>query len=110
MKIMANSRNPEELKHYWNEFRRKTGRKYKELFIQSVDQDNEWAKRIGYTNKGEYNIAMYEDKNLVENLEKEIKKFQPFYQQIHAYVRKKLIHYYPNVTILPDGPIPAHLL
>ncbi|GBM84836.1 Angiotensin-converting enzyme [Araneus ventricosus] len=64
----------------------------------------------GYTNKGEYNIAMYEDKNLVENLEKEMKKLQPFYQQIHVYVRKKLMHYYPNVTILPDGPIPAHLL
>lgn len=34
----------------------------------------------------------------------------PFYQQLHAYIRGKLIETYPFSGIKPDGPIPAHLL
>lgn len=38
------------------------------------------------------------------------KKVEPVYKQLHAYVRRKLIENYPDKDILPDGPIPAHLL
>lgn len=45
-----------------------------------------------------------------QNLELLWQQMRPVYEQLHAYVRKKLIIAYPNVRIRRDGPIPAHLL
>ncbi|GBN12379.1 Angiotensin-converting enzyme [Araneus ventricosus] len=108
--LFETSRHPEELKYYWLEFRKKTGEKYKDLFLKSIKEDNEWAKGFGYKNKAEYNVAMYEDKDFLRNMAKEMKKILPLYKQIHAYVRKKLRVFYKNENIRKDGPIPAHLL
>jgi len=35
---------------------------------------------------------------------------KPLYQQLHAYVRRRLIEVYPNNALDSRGPIPAHLL
>ncbi|GIY42756.1 angiotensin-converting enzyme [Caerostris darwini] len=107
--VMGESRDPEELKYYWVEYRKATGRKYRHIFSKAIEEENKWAKNKGYENKGKYNLASYEDENFLHNAAKEIEKILPFYKQLHAYVRTKLIQFYPNVTIKPDGPIPAHL-
>jgi len=35
---------------------------------------------------------------------------KPFYQQLHAYVRRRLTEVYQNHGMDPRGSIPAHLL
>ena len=37
-------------------------------------------------------------------------RVKPFYQQLHAYVRRRLTEVYQNHGMDPRGPIPAHLL
>ncbi|GBN93617.1 Angiotensin-converting enzyme-related protein [Araneus ventricosus] len=110
VKAFAASRSPKELKHYWLEFRKETGEKYKDLFLEAIKKDNKDASKFGYKNKATFNIALYEDKDFVKNMAEEIRKILPFYTQIHAYVRKKLRKHHKRENIKSDGPIPAHLL
>ncbi|GBN12374.1 Angiotensin-converting enzyme [Araneus ventricosus] len=110
VKAFAATRSPKELKHYWLEFRKKTGEKYKDLFLEAIKKDNKDASKFGYKNKATFNIALYEDKDFVKNMAEEIRKILPFYTQIHAYVRKKLRKHHKSENIKSDGPIPAHLL
>ena len=37
-------------------------------------------------------------------------RIKPFYQQLHAYVRRRLTEVYRNHGMDSRGPIPAHLL
>lgn len=37
-------------------------------------------------------------------------KIKPLYQQFHAYIRRKLAHFYGEDKVDVTGPIPAHLL
>ncbi|GFY38349.1 angiotensin-converting enzyme [Trichonephila inaurata madagascariensis] len=107
---MSTSRNPSELEYYWKKFREETGEKYKDLFKTSVERGNREAKGSGYKDKAELRISKYEDKNFLQNIATEVNKMMPLYKEIHAYVRRKLIKFYKNETIMKDGPIPAHLL
>ncbi|KAF8795101.1 Angiotensin-converting enzyme-like protein [Argiope bruennichi] len=109
-KVFADTRDPKELKHYWLEFRKATGEKYRDLFLEAIKKDNKAAARFGFPTRARLNIARYEDKNFLRNMALEMRKILPFYKQIHAYIRKKLRKYYKNENIQWDGPIPAHLL
>lgn len=50
----------------------------------------------------------------MEDLEQTVDRLyaavKPLYQQLHAYVRRKLVAAYPGQDIDTRGPIPAHLL
>ncbi|GFW70959.1 angiotensin-converting enzyme [Trichonephila clavipes] len=107
---MERGRNPKELKYYWKEFREKTGEKYKKLFLEAVELENKKARLTGYKNKASFLISEYEDLDFVKSIAEEVKKLTPLYKEIHAYVRRKLMKFYKNETIMKDGPIPAHLL
>lgn len=52
----------------------------------------------------------YETETFQEDVEKLWKDIEPFYMQLHAFVRKRLMQKYPDKGIKPDGPIPAHIL
>lgn len=39
-----------------------------------------------------------------------MKQLEPFYKQIHAYVRRQLFNKYGEKVLSKTGPIPAHLL
>ncbi|GFU21407.1 angiotensin-converting enzyme [Nephila pilipes] len=108
--LMGTSNNPKERKYYWLELRKKTGRKIKKLFIQSVKQMNKIAKIYGFNNKAELELNEYEDANFEKYMAKQIEKLRPFFEEMHAYVRRKLIENYEEENIREDGPIPAHLL
>lgn len=64
----------------------------------------------GFKDNGDFWREGYEMDTFVEDVEKLWKEVEPFYKHLHAYVRRKLIEQYPDKDILPDGPIPAHLL
>lgn len=64
----------------------------------------------GFKDGGDMWRDVYESDTFQEDIERLWKTLEPFYKQLHAYVRRKLIEHYPNKNITPDGPIPAHVL
>ncbi|CAL1265733.1 unnamed protein product [Larinioides sclopetarius] len=108
--ILINSRNEPELKHVWSKWRNVTGKVVKEQFLRYVDLSNEAACLNGFKNNGEMWREAYESDSFEEEVEELWNVIKPFYEQLHAFVRRKLIQRYPRSGIKPDGPIPAHLL
>uniref|UniRef100_A0A1E1WWB8 Angiotensin-converting enzyme n=1 Tax=Tityus obscurus TaxID=1221240 RepID=A0A1E1WWB8_TITOB len=108
--IMANSNDYYELLHVWKEWRNKVGRKIRPLYWEFVDLKNEAARLNGFNDAGEFQREKYESPTLIQDLEKLWHQIRPLYQQLHAYVRRKLIEMYGSDKIVKDGPIPAHLL
>ncbi|GBM64391.1 Angiotensin-converting enzyme [Araneus ventricosus] len=108
--ILINSRNEAELKHVWSKWRDVTGKVVKDQFLRYVNLSNEAACLNGFKNNGEMWREAYESDSFEEEVEELWSVIKPFYEQLHAYVRRKLIQRYPRSGIKPDGPIPAHLL
>lgn len=54
--------------------------------------------------------SVYEIPNFEDNLTELWNTVEPFYKELHAYVRRKLLQYYGSQYIRHNGPIPAHLL
>jgi len=52
----------------------------------------------------------YEETDIEPMVLRLYEQIKPFYQQLHAYVRRRLTEVYPNHGLDPRGPIPAHLL
>ncbi|KAJ8978209.1 hypothetical protein NQ317_002029 [Molorchus minor] len=88
--ILADSRNPEELKHVWLQWR------------NSIDSNN-------FTDNSEYWLHDYEDPNIKQQIQDLWEQLKPLYLQIHAYVRSKLRQKYGDI-VSEKGPIPVHLL
>ena len=55
-------------------------------------------------------IAEYAAGNLEKNIMKLWSEIKPLYDQLHAYVRRKLRILYGNRLFSEAGTIPAHLL
>ncbi|KAF8795130.1 Angiotensin-converting enzyme-like protein [Argiope bruennichi] len=108
--ILINSRNEAELKHVWTKWRDVSGKVVKDKFLRYVNLSNEAACLNGFKDNGEMWREAYESDSFVEEIEELWNVIRPFYEQLHAYVRRKLIQRYPRSGIKPDGPIPAHLL
>lgn len=126
---MANSQDPEELKHVWVEWRKVSGKPCRNLFAQYVDLSNEAARLnskstkralsllelkknlfLDFTNNAEYWLDDFEDPNFTEDIKELWLQMRPLYLQIHAYVRRQLRLKYGESVVSKDGPIPAHLL
>nr|QDC23064.1 angiotensin-converting enzyme isoform 1 [Cupiennius salei] len=108
--IFKKSRDYNELKHVWTDWRKITGRKMKSEFLKYVRLSNEAALLNGFKDAGEMWREGYESETFADDVEALWKEIEPFYKQLHAFVRKRLIERYPDCGIKPDGPIPAHLL
>ncbi|XP_054712126.1 angiotensin-converting enzyme-like [Uloborus diversus] len=108
--LLRGSRNFDELKHVWSQWRDKTGKKMKGHFLKYVQLTNEAARLNGFSDAGDLWREVYESETFVRDVEALWKTMEPLYQQLHAYVRRKLIQQYPGRGIRADGPIPAHLL
>ena len=52
----------------------------------------------------------YEDDNFREELEALLEQLHPLYQQLHTYVRKRLMDKYGKDHFPASGHIPAHIL
>lgn len=62
-----------------------------------------------FTSNAEYWNDDFEVKDFEVQIVYLLKQIEPLYKQLHAYVRRRLMHYYPD-AIERKGPIPAHLL
>lgn len=107
---LMKSRDPEELKHIWVEWRKASGEKVKLLFKRYVELSNEAARLNNFSDNAAYWIKDYEADDFSEQIETLWQKVKPLYLQLHAYVRRELRKKYGDDIVSKDGPIPAHLL
>uniref|UniRef100_A0A2H1V7I0 Angiotensin-converting enzyme n=2 Tax=Spodoptera frugiperda TaxID=7108 RepID=A0A2H1V7I0_SPOFR len=108
--LFAKSQDPEELKHLWVEWHKEAGAKARHNFTEYVRLYNEAAKLNDYKNVADWWLSEYEVDNFEQQLAKIWEDVKPLYQQLHAYVRKRLRDKYGDHVVSARGPIPAHLL
>ncbi|KAF6203797.1 hypothetical protein GE061_002132 [Apolygus lucorum] len=108
--IMARSRDWDELQHTWIEWHRRSGQKIRDLFDQMIDLSNYAARLNNFTDYAEYLAFPYESYNFRLDVEEAWEEVRPLYEQLHAYVRRKLRDLYGPEKISREAPLPAHIL
>lgn len=108
--ILANSRNPEELKYYWEQWRESSGKQMKNMFHEYVNLYNDAAKLNGFKDASIMKVDQYESETFQQEMEETWLGLKPLYEQLHAYVRNKLHSFYGQDIVPNSGPLPAHLL
>ncbi|GAA6218829.1 angiotensin-converting enzyme 2 [Lates japonicus] len=118
--VMSNSRNYSERLHVWEGWRKEVGKRMRPLYEDYVDLKNEAAILNGFEDYGAYWRYNYETidediqykytrNQLMQDVRSIYKEILPLYQDLHAYVRARLMEVYPG-HIDSQGPLPAHLL
>jgi len=84
----------------------------KEIYNETKELFNKRARENGHQDFSEKWLEDFEDNDFEQKFDNLYKEIKPFYQQLHAYVRRKLRGYYgkkyPNTH--NESLIPAHLL
>ena len=109
--IMANSRDPEELKRVWVGWHQ-IAVPIKKDYVRFVELSNKGAKEMGFKDTG----AMWRSKYDMEpdafaaEMERLWQQVKPLYDSLYIYTRHKLAEKYGPNVVAEDKPIPAHLL
>ena len=85
--VMARSRDPAELQHYWEGWRAASGGKMREMYGQYVDLYNEAANLNGFDDASLMKVDPYESDTFKEEMEETWEGLKPLYEELHAYVR-----------------------
>jgi peptidyl-dipeptidase A len=110
-KILANSRNPSELRDAWIGWHA-ISKPIRQPFVRYVELANKGARDLGFSDTG----AMWREKydmppdRFAAELDRIWAQMRPLYVALHAYVRNKLREKYGADVVPANGPIPAHLL
>jgi len=110
-KIIANSRDPQELLAAWKGWHA-IGSPMRERYARLVTLSNTGAREMGYANVG----AMWRERydmtpdQFSAELDRLWQQVRPLYLSLHAYARWKLAEKYGKDLVPERGPIPAHLL
>jgi peptidyl-dipeptidase A len=110
-KLMAESRNAEELKRAWLGWHA-IGAPMRQRYARMVELGNQGSKELGYADVGALwrsNYDMPADAFAKEE-DRLWDQLRPLYESLHAYVRGQLRKKYGNDLVPANGPIPAHLL
>nr|AMO02511.1 angiotensin-converting protein 1 [Tityus serrulatus] len=108
--ILTKSRNYDELAYIWKAWRDVSGKRVKDKYIRFIELSNKAAELNGFRDTGELWRERYESDTFQQEIEQLWQQIRPLYEQLHAYVRRKLINIYGSDKIRHDGPIPAHIL
>lgn len=108
--IIADSRDPKELEHYWTQWRAASGAKMRDIYLEYIDLTNEAARLNGFRDGTEMKTESYESDTFTDEMAATWQGLKPLYEQLHAFVRDKLNKKYGSKVVPKDGPIPAHLL
>jgi peptidyl-dipeptidase A len=109
--IMANSRDPEELKKAWVGWHQ-IAIPIRKDYVRFVELSNKGAKEMGFKDTG----AMWRSKYDMEpdafaaEMERLWQQVKPLYDSLYTYTRRKLSEKYGKEVVPEDKPIPAHLL
>ncbi len=110
-KIMATSRDPQELLNAWKGWHA-IAPPMRERYVRLVDLANQGAREMGFADVGvmwRSNYDMPPD-DFSRELDRLWAQVRPLYVSLHAYVRWKLAEKYGKELVREDAPIPAHLL
>ncbi|MBZ5534855.1 MAG: M2 family metallopeptidase [Acidobacteriia bacterium] len=110
-RILATSRNPEELKQIWLGWH-KVSPPYRPRYVRYVDLANKGAREMGFKDVGAMwrsNYDMTPEAFAIE-MERLWQQVKPLYDSLYNYTRQKLVKQYGTQLVPPHGPIPAHLL
>jgi peptidyl-dipeptidase A len=110
-RIMATSRDPQELKDVWVGWH-KVGAPMRQRYARFVELSNQGAREIGFKDVGVMWRAGYDmpPDQFSAEVERLWNQVRPLYLSLHAYVRAQLVKKYGPGVVPPNGPIPAHLL
>uniref|UniRef100_A0A8C6VKL6 Angiotensin-converting enzyme n=1 Tax=Naja naja TaxID=35670 RepID=A0A8C6VKL6_NAJNA len=108
--IMATSRSYKKLLYAWEGWHNSAGNPLRSKYEKFVSLSNEAYKMDGFQDTGAYWKSWYDSPTFEEDLEEIYHQLEPLYQNLHAYVRRKLYDQYGSKYINLKGPIPAHLL
>ncbi|XP_041460863.1 angiotensin-converting enzyme-like [Lytechinus variegatus] len=109
-KIMASSRNYSELLWAWDSWRAAVGPANRQDFVRYVVLKNKVAVANGESNAATYWQSAYGNETFPVMVEELYQQIRPLYEQLHAYVRRKLYGVYGPKYINLRGPIPAHIV
>ncbi|XP_057183701.1 angiotensin-converting enzyme-like [Triplophysa rosa] len=108
--IMANSRSYKRLLYAWEGWHNEAGDHLRSLYPEFVELSNKAFRMDGFSDTGAYWRSLYESLTFEQDLENLFIQLEPLYQNLHAFVRRKLYDFYGPKYINLKGPIPAHLL
>ena len=110
-KVMATSRDPEELKEVWVGWSA-VGAPMRERYQRFIALQNKGAQGLGYKDMGAFWRAGYDmpPDQFTAEVERLWKQVEPLYQSLHAYVRTQLVKQYGPTAVDKNGLIRADLL
>jgi peptidyl-dipeptidase A len=110
-KLMATSRDPEELKRAWLGWHA-VGAPMRQRYARMVELGDEGSRQLGYTDVGALWRSNYDmpPDQFAREMDRLWEQLRPLYLSLHAYVRGQLVKKYGKEVVPPNGPIPAHLL
>ena len=110
-KIMANSRDPNELLDAWTGWH-KVSPPMREKYARFVTLSNKGAQELGFKDTGVMWRSNYDlpPDEFAAEMDRLWNQVRPLYLQLHAYVRYRLQQKYGKNVVPDHGPIPAHLL
>ncbi|HEX4135255.1 MAG TPA: M2 family metallopeptidase [Bryobacteraceae bacterium] len=108
---MAKSRDPKEIAAIWTGWH-KVGAPMRTRYARFVELSNQGARELGFADTGALWRSGYDmtPEQFSADLERVWSEVAPLYQELHTYMRRKLIQKYGAVAERKDGMIPAHLL
>ncbi|XP_053409042.1 angiotensin-converting enzyme-like isoform X1 [Mercenaria mercenaria] len=108
--IMAHSQDYDKLTNVWKDWRDATGRKMKDTYAEFVSLSNAAIRELGYNDTGAYWRSVYDTETFQTDIETLLEQLKPLYQNLHTYVRRKLMTIYGQDKFPDSGHIPAHIL
>jgi peptidyl-dipeptidase A len=109
--LMGTERNPARLQEMWTKWH-DIARPMAADYQQMVTIANEGARELGYSNVGDYWLSNYDMPP--DQMEREVERLwgqmEPFYEQLHCYVRGRLNAEYGDAVQPESGQIRADLL
>lgn len=108
---IATSRDPEELEEAWRGWH-ETARPMREKYRRFVELANAGARELGFADLGALWRSKYDmpPDAFAAELDRIWEQVRPLYEQLHCYVRARLVETYGADVVDPDGPIRADLL
>ncbi|KAA0725567.1 Angiotensin-converting enzyme [Triplophysa tibetana] len=102
--IMANSRSYNALLFAWEGWHNESGNRLRSLYPEFVELSNKASRMDGFPDTGAYWRSWYESPTFKQDLENLFIQLQPLYQNLHAFVRRKLYNFYgPKYINLKDS-------
>jgi peptidyl-dipeptidase A len=110
-KLMATSRNAEELKRAWIGWHA-VGAPMRQRYARMVDLGDKGSRELGFADAGALWRSNYDmpPDVFAKELDRLWEQLRPLYLSLHAYVRGQLAKKYGKEIVPPNGPIPSHLL